>query len=95
MRKQDILIRKKDGLSAEEAAVAWFVRLRGEPVTDGDRAAFEAWRAIDPAHADAYRVMERLWTALGQIDRRLGGRNEAESTRGFSPDWSATGGAAS
>ncbi len=40
-------------------AAEWFARMRG-PEADGERAAFEAWRA-DPANAEAYARLEALW----------------------------------
>lgn len=44
-----------------EAAVDWFARLQAEDVTDAERAAFEAWKAADPAHTEAYQKLEALW----------------------------------
>lgn len=70
-----------DRLSVKDAATAWFVRLRDEPASDRDRTAFEAWRDADPAHAEAYREIERLWAGLDQIDRRRAGRNGDAGTR--------------
>ena len=78
-----------DGLSVKDTATAWFVRLRDEAVSDSDRGAFEAWRAAAPAHAEAYREIERLWTGLDRIDRRADGRNGGGST------WAAMTGPAS
>lgn len=40
-------------------AAEWFAVMRG-PGADGERAAFEAWRAI-PANADAYARLEDTW----------------------------------
>lgn len=74
-------MREKNGLSAEEAAAAWFVRLRDEPGAERHRAAFETWRDTDPAHAEAYREMERLWAGLDQLDRSPGGRNGVEKAQ--------------
>ena len=64
-----VLMQETDGSSANDAATAWFVRLRDEAVSDRDRRAFEAWRNADPAHAEAYREMERLWSGLDQVRR--------------------------
>lgn len=74
-------MQETDGLSVKDAATAWFVRLRDEAASDGDRAAFEAWREADPAHAEAYREIERLWAGLDRIDRRADGRNGANGTQ--------------
>lgn len=55
-----------------EAAAGWVARLSSSDATEADRAAFEAWRVADPAHAEAYTEMEGLWRRLGQLpDRRL------------------------
>lgn len=62
------------GSPAKDAAAEWFVRLRDDAVSDGDRAAFAAWRDADPAHAEAYREMERLWGGLDRIGDRIGRR---------------------
>lgn len=61
-------MRESSELSVKDAAAEWFVRLRHHAVSEGDRAAFEAWRDADPAHAEAYREMERLWAGLDQIE---------------------------
>lgn len=53
--------------SAEDDAVAWFVRLQDEEATPGEREAFEAWLSGDPAHAAAWREIERIWGGLGEI----------------------------
>ncbi|MEH3085730.1 MAG: FecR domain-containing protein [Xylophilus ampelinus] len=42
-------------------AIAWAVQLRSGDATESDRAAFDAWRRADPAHAAA---AERLQRAL-------------------------------
>lgn len=49
-----------------EQAAGWVVRLSSADATEADRAAFETWRAADPAHAEAYAEME-TW-------RRVAGR---------------------
>lgn len=41
-------------------AAAWFARLRA-PDGEGDREAFEAWRAADPRHAEVYDRLLRHW----------------------------------
>ncbi len=67
--------------SAKDAAAEWFARLRHHAVSDEDRAAFEAWREADPAHAEAYREMERLWAGLDQIERPAPGRDRGDPAR--------------
>ncbi len=53
-----------------EAAAGWVARLSSADATEADRAAFEAWRAADPAHARAHAEMESLWRRLGQLPDR-------------------------
>ncbi len=48
----------------DEAAVAWFVRLRDEEASQADRAAFVVWLRADPAHERAWRELEAVWGAL-------------------------------
>lgn len=64
--------------SVKDVAAEWFVRLRHDAVSDGDRAAFEAWRDADPTHAEAYREMERLWAGLDQIERPAPSRDGSD-----------------
>lgn len=45
----------------EEAAAAWFVRLRSGRCSVEERQAFESWRTRHPAHAAAFEAMARLW----------------------------------
>lgn len=42
-------------------AQQWFARLLAPDCSDAERAAFERWRAADPAHAAAYRQVEDVW----------------------------------
>lgn len=53
--------------SADDAAVAWFVRLRDEQATAADRRAFEAWLHADPRHERAWRELEGIWGALDAV----------------------------
>lgn len=53
--------------SADEAAVAWFVILQDEEVTDEQRRAFEAWRTAAPENARAWSELERMWGALDAL----------------------------
>lgn len=52
----------------DDAAIAWFVKLRDEQASEVDRAAFAAWHAADPAHARAWRELEAIWGALDQLE---------------------------
>jgi transmembrane sensor len=51
-----------DGVA--EAAAGWFVRLQGEDASGDDWLAFERWLAAAPAHARAYRRIERIWVEV-------------------------------
>jgi transmembrane sensor len=53
--------------SAEDEAVAWFVRLQDEEATAADRESFAAWLARDPAHRAAWNEIDRIWRGLGDI----------------------------
>lgn len=48
----------------EEAAVAWFVRLRDPALSVEDRAAWAGWLRADPRHAEAWRELEATWSGL-------------------------------
>ena len=52
---------------AAGAATRWFVALHADPADTRERAAFEAWRDADPAHAEAYARLQRLWGASGHL----------------------------
>lgn len=62
------------GQSPLDDALAWFTRLRRPESGAGERAAFADWLAADPAHAEAYGKVERLWqsqalsAALARLD---------------------------
>lgn len=51
-----------------EAAAYWVLRLESQRCGPADRAAFEAWRAESPEHAQAFAQTQR---ALGTLDRHL------------------------
>lgn len=51
----------------DEAALAWFVRLRDEDASDADRHAFAAWLDAEPAHLKAWQELERIWGALDEV----------------------------
>lgn len=48
-----------------EAAEDWFVRQASGALAPAEQERFAAWLAADPAHARAYREVERLWADLG------------------------------
>jgi ferric-dicitrate binding protein FerR (iron transport regulator) len=50
--------------SIDEQALRWFVRLRDEPVSESERAAFSEWRLKHCAHAEAYEEISNLWSEL-------------------------------
>jgi transmembrane sensor len=54
---------KPDG-GADEAAAFWDARLRNPDCTPAERAAFEAWRAGDPANAAAFEKLQQALDAL-------------------------------
>jgi len=52
--------------SVRQQALAWLVRLRGEPSQD-DLAAFEAWYIADQRHADAYDALLSSWEKTAKL----------------------------
>lgn len=50
-----------------EQAEAWFVRVMDPDCPPQDRAAFERWRAADPAHAQAYADASALWARIAAL----------------------------
>ncbi|MGI9325499.1 MAG: FecR/PupR family sigma factor regulator [Pseudomonadales bacterium] len=48
----------------DEQAVAWFVRLNGQDVTDSQRMAFNRWLGLDPEHRRSYQAVLTLWQRL-------------------------------
>ena len=59
---------------ARRQAADWFARLRG-PDGGCEREAFEAWRAADPRHADAYDRLVRRWDQTAFLATTPTGRN--------------------
>src|SRR5687768_3349785 len=51
-------------------AESWFLRLAAPDCTAEERETFERWRVADPAHANAYADVARMWTAVGAIGER-------------------------
>jgi transmembrane sensor len=54
-----------------EHAIAWFARMRADHVSEQERAQFQAWLNANPAHAEAYRQIDRFWMNP-EFDRMLG-----------------------
>ena len=48
-------------------AADWLVRVMGGDMSRRERAAFEAWLAADPQHAEVYANVERLWRGSSQL----------------------------
>lgn len=63
-------MRGSDRQSAADKAVEWFVLLRDDEATDGDRKAFERWLAKDPSHEAAWTSVERMWGRLDSLSAR-------------------------
>jgi transmembrane sensor len=53
-------------LALSDEAIAWIVRLGSGTATDADRAAFAAWRARSPAHAEAAAEAAAIMEDIGQ-----------------------------
>lgn len=55
-------------------ALAWFTRLHRPEAGTAEQSAFAEWLAADPAHAEAYGKVERLWQspALSSALARVG-----------------------
>lgn len=45
-------------------AIEWFSKLHSNAATPEDIERFDAWRALNPKHAEAYADVERLWAWL-------------------------------
>jgi transmembrane sensor len=58
--------------SLDEQAMLWVVRLSSGDSSAEMIAEYEAWRALDPAHAAAMQEARRLWLGIGQVLPGLG-----------------------
>jgi transmembrane sensor len=58
---------KTEGRLADEA-LDWITRLHSGRAGASDRAAFETWRSLTPAHESAARDAETLWDDIGRTD---------------------------
>lgn len=72
--------------SAMDQALAWFAKLRAPTPAAAERAAFEAWRSADAAHAAAYEKVEALW---GSSAFSAAVARQASAKRGL-PRWGRT-----
>lgn len=50
-----------------EEAIDWLLRLKDAPQDPEIARAFEAWRAVSPAHARAWENARRTWHVLGEV----------------------------
>ena len=55
------------GMTPDEAAAAWAVRLGEIPAAAGDEEAFRSWLESDPAHVDAWAAAMRAWGCLDNL----------------------------
>lgn len=66
MNRPDLtLIDGGDGI--DQQATRWFVRLRADDVSEGERQAWQRWMQASQAHRDAYARMEVLWSSFGDF----------------------------
>lgn len=54
----------------EEAAIEWRLKVSEGALTLDEQIAFDAWRAADPRHEDAYEQAVSMWEALGTLGHR-------------------------
>ncbi len=69
-----------------EEALAWWVRLRDEEVSEADRQACARWREAAPEHQAAWERAERLWRRLDALPPPRGTsapRRRARSPHGW------------
>ena len=71
MRKARLVTRPQpDAESAEVAAALWYARMASELKTPQDQAAFDAWIAAAPEHAEAYSELCQLNERLTSLEGR-------------------------
>lgn len=68
------------GDHAQEAAAAWFARLRSPRVSKKDRADFESWLAADASHRREFATLEQIWSESGRLVRRRRSASRAART---------------
>ncbi|WP_334177511.1 FecR family protein [Pseudoxanthomonas sp.] len=70
------------GDSIDQQATRWFVRLRADDASEGDRHAWRHWMQANPAHRAAYTRVEVMWSSFGDFAAAPGiGDRIAEATR--------------
>ncbi|NCT69354.1 MAG: FecR family protein [Xanthomonadaceae bacterium] len=85
MSRPDLtLIDGGDGV--DQQATRWFVRLRADDASEGDRRAWQQWLEASGDHRDAYARVEALWSSFGdfatspEIGRRIAEAPRAPQT---------------
>lgn len=58
-----------DATPAETEAALWLARLHADDRTAEDETGYYAWRAVDPAHADAFDRLTEVWELAGGTAR--------------------------
>ncbi len=70
-----------DGVSSDERvqeeAALWFARLRGDGVSDAERADFAAWLDADVRHRREYETFEQMWDASSLLQPPVPRRRRA------------------
>ena len=59
-----------DGELLLDVAAEWLLRLEAAPGDMNVRAGLQAWIDADPAHADAYARISRMWSVAGHMSER-------------------------
>jgi transmembrane sensor len=65
-----------------EEALRWLVVLRDPSADEGERRAFERWRAADPAHEAAWRRAQAVWQRADILAPHLKDRRPAHQPSG-------------
>ena len=80
MSRPDLtLIDGGDGV--DQQATRWFVRLRADDASEGDRRAWQQWLEASRDHRDAYARVEALWSSFGDFaaSPEIGARTSVNS----------------
>ncbi|HEY4276211.1 MAG TPA: FecR domain-containing protein [Rhizomicrobium sp.] len=65
---------ERQDMEARASAAAWLARMRSDQRDVEDEIAFRQWLAADPAHAEAFEVMNQVWEVSGPPRRDLRGQ---------------------
>ncbi|WP_337056866.1 FecR family protein [Pseudomonas sp. USHLN015] len=57
----------------QDTATRWYVRLQNPQLSASERMDFRHWLDSEPANAEAFQAVERLWQKLGEPARQLAG----------------------